>query len=143
MIKENLDKLFEDFDKSFKPHVPKEYKGPLPFDRFGEFGHKFYVPEHSGRYGHYCSDWDGLYICEDCEEFKSCGCFDNLKLTEQDKIWAEEIGPELTNIVYNCAKAKIPIDFKFTITNTGDNMETYKIHITLDENQNYSYRLTK
>ena len=25
---------------------------------------------HSGKHGHYCADWDGLWICEDCDEFK-------------------------------------------------------------------------
>lgn len=36
--------------------------------------HDKYCPEHSGKRGHYCWDWDGLWICEDCQEFKVCTC---------------------------------------------------------------------
>lgn len=101
-------------------YTPKDYFGPLPFDRFGEYGHMYYNPEHSGKYGHYCHDWDGLYICEDCVEFKSCTCFKDLEMTEQDIVWTEEIAPLLQKIVYACAKVNLPIDFKFEITDTAD-----------------------
>jgi len=30
---------------------------------------------HSGKKGHYCPEWDALYICEDCPEYKACKCF--------------------------------------------------------------------
>jgi hypothetical protein len=31
--------------------------------------------KHSGKRGHYCIEWDDLYICEDCSEFECCRCF--------------------------------------------------------------------
>lgn len=30
---------------------------------------------HSGEKGHYCDCNDGLWVCKDCEEFKTCTCF--------------------------------------------------------------------
>jgi hypothetical protein len=43
---------------------------------FGKNDHAKHCPEHSGAKGHYCREWDGLYICEDCHEFKTaCYCF--------------------------------------------------------------------
>jgi len=33
---------------------------------------------HSNRGGHHCSDWDGLYICDDCPEKECCSCLDAL-----------------------------------------------------------------
>lgn len=30
--------------------------------------------DHSGTRGHYCPEWDFLYICEDCPEFEACHC---------------------------------------------------------------------
>jgi hypothetical protein len=47
-------------------------------DRFGWRDHDRAKPtcKHSGRYGHYCGEWDGLWICEDCSEFQvACCCF--------------------------------------------------------------------
>jgi len=32
-------------------------------------------PNHSGEYGHYCREYDGVYICKDCPEFENCLCF--------------------------------------------------------------------
>ena len=43
-------------------------------DPFGKEMHDKHCPEHSGNKGHFCGDWDGLWICEDCEEFKCCWC---------------------------------------------------------------------
>ena len=46
-----------------------------PIDPFGPEAHAAGAPEHSGKRGHYCAEWDGLWICEDCEEFKFCNCW--------------------------------------------------------------------
>lgn len=35
---------------------------------------------HSGDYGHYCLDWDGLWICKDCAEFDCCTCFEDINI---------------------------------------------------------------
>ena len=43
-------------------------------DPFGMYAHDDGHPLHSGNCGHYCNDWDGLWICEDCEEFAHCHC---------------------------------------------------------------------
>lgn len=43
-------------------------------DPFGPEAHAAAEPEHSGRRGHYCMDFDGLWICEDCLEFQVCSC---------------------------------------------------------------------
>lgn len=45
-------------------------------DPFGKEAHDRDVPWHSGEYGHYCCDWDGLWICQQCEEFAFCTCFE-------------------------------------------------------------------
>lgn len=29
----------------------------------------------TGKYGHWCNEWDGLPIDETCQEFKCCNCF--------------------------------------------------------------------
>lgn len=42
-------------------------------DPFGKESHDDFDC-HSGIRGHYCPDWDGLYICQDCPEFESCCC---------------------------------------------------------------------
>lgn len=44
----------------------------LEYDQFGPVAHDRFAPTHSGHKGHYCAEWDGLWICEDCEEFKIC-----------------------------------------------------------------------
>ncbi len=43
-------------------------------DPFGPEAHDKHAPTHSGKRGHYCYDWDGLWICEDCSEFECCKC---------------------------------------------------------------------
>ncbi len=43
-------------------------------DPFGQKAHDKNCPEHSKRKGHYCLEWDGLWICEDCPEFEVCNC---------------------------------------------------------------------
>lgn len=40
----------------------------------GKTNHTITCPTHSGNKGHYCWDWDGLYICADCPEFECCSC---------------------------------------------------------------------
>jgi len=45
-------------------------------DPFGWRAHDKGWPKHSGNLGHYCMEFDGLWICEDCEEFKVCQCFE-------------------------------------------------------------------
>lgn len=66
-------------------------------DPFGCYAHdtgpRQIQDQHSGRYGHYCHEWDGLWICEDCvEEFEVCLCFDKSAIwdeAEQANGWGE------------------------------------------------------
>jgi len=51
-------------------------------DLFGWRMHDKYSPDHSGQYGHYCMDFDGLWICKDCSDFACCTC-----LTDADKAY--------------------------------------------------------
>ena len=52
-------------------------------DPFGKYAHdKYYKHKLShgfgaclGRCGHYCYEWDGLYICIHCDEFDCCSCY--------------------------------------------------------------------
>ncbi len=45
-------------------------------DPYGWRQHDKVDHKHSGRFGHYCDEWDGLWICADCTgEFKHCKCF--------------------------------------------------------------------
>ena len=48
-------------------------------DSYGCHAHDTGWPGHSGNRGHYCLEWDDLWICEDCEEFKVCSCFTEYK----------------------------------------------------------------
>lgn len=41
---------------------------------FDKIEHDAHHPEHSGEEGHYCYEWDYLYICKDCPEFIVCHC---------------------------------------------------------------------
>ena len=55
---------------------------------FGIKEHDDGAPDHSGKFGHYCAEWDGLYICKDCEEFQACTCFktkDYIEYLEEDR----------------------------------------------------------
>lgn len=45
-------------------------------DLFGEEEHDRHNPTHSKNKGHFCLDFDDLWICEDCEEFSHCYCFE-------------------------------------------------------------------
>jgi len=36
--------------------------------------HDQHFQAHSGAGGHYCLHWEGLWICRDCHEWKSCQC---------------------------------------------------------------------
>lgn len=43
---------------------------------FGKGGHDEHNPTHSGDRGHFCPDWDDLWICIDCREYATaCSCF--------------------------------------------------------------------
>lgn len=44
---------------------------------FGPEEHDSHGPPHSGKRGHHCAEFDGLWICEDCPEFDLCTCFDD------------------------------------------------------------------
>ena len=43
-------------------------------DPHGKEAHDREAVGHSGLLGHECPEWDGLYICEDCDEFDDCSC---------------------------------------------------------------------
>lgn len=43
-------------------------------DPHGKWSHDNCGRPHSGKRGHYCLEWDGLWICEDCDEFECCRC---------------------------------------------------------------------
>lgn len=130
--------MCEENDKN----IPEGYKCTLPFDRFGFSGHSYYNPDHNNKHGHYCWDWDGLWICEDCEEFKSCTCFKNLELTEQDIAWLDEIVPRLNRIREICAKTGFTFEMKFVSDNTCASKKPIEIDISLDKGRNYS-QMTK
>lgn len=44
-------------------------------DPFGPEAHDRHVPKHKGEWGHYCWEWDGLWICSECGEFECCSCW--------------------------------------------------------------------
>lgn len=55
-------------------------------DPFGWRAHDKQVPEHSGLNGHYCNEFDGLWICQDCSEWDCCTCFGEAKeIAERSK----------------------------------------------------------
>jgi len=45
-------------------------------DEFGRYRHDMAHPTHSKKQGHFCHDFDGLWICSDCGEFACCRCFE-------------------------------------------------------------------
>jgi uncharacterized protein len=51
---------------------------------FSKEDHDRHWPKHSGSRGHYCLDWDQLWICEDCQEFECCSC--DLEEPESDEL---------------------------------------------------------
>lgn len=53
------------------------------YDPFGMAVHDSRSPGHSGIRGHYCLEFDGLWICEDCTEFYCCTCFPSDKPVEK------------------------------------------------------------
>ncbi len=55
-------------------------------DPFGPEAHNEQIPNHSGLHGHYCVEWDGLWICEDCDEFDCCSCFDDIAGVKERKL---------------------------------------------------------
>lgn len=44
-------------------------------EAFSKEWHDELCKNHSNENGHYCSEWDDMYICEDCSEFRCCACF--------------------------------------------------------------------
>lgn len=55
----------------------EEYPEEPLDDKFGWRAHKACAPAHSDNLGHYCTSWDYLWICSDCDEFECCNCFEN------------------------------------------------------------------
>ena len=53
----------------------------------GKDDHDLYMPHHSGNNGHYCPDWDGMYICDDCPEADVCFCDKGKKLNFFQRLW--------------------------------------------------------
>lgn len=56
-----------------KPWTNKPETEPLD-DEHGWRMHDKHCPDHSGYYGHYCNEFDGLWICKDCSEWDVCTC---------------------------------------------------------------------
>ncbi len=44
-------------------------------DPFGKEAHDKQCPTHSKESGHFCDEFDGLWICKDCSEALTCRCF--------------------------------------------------------------------
>lgn len=55
--------------------IEEEYTDEDKADEFGRYIHDIRLPTHSGEKGHYCLEYDGLWICKDCIEFECCNCF--------------------------------------------------------------------
>lgn len=53
-------------------------------DPFGPEAHRQH--KHKGVNGHYCCEWDGLWICEECPEFDCCCCFDDVPGVRERKL---------------------------------------------------------
>lgn len=58
----------------------------VPEDPYGPEAHDLGWPQHSKKRGHYCEEWDGLWICEDCSEFKHCSC---LIVENAEHLWID------------------------------------------------------
>ena len=101
------DYVFNPQWKGDKP--PEGYKGTLPFDRFGPNGHRFYSKDHSNRYGHFCPEWDYMWICEDCKEFEACSCFK--ECDPNDEVWFKEISHRLIEIEELCGQHGFEFDW--------------------------------
>lgn len=50
---------------------------------------KWYGRVLTGRFAHWCYDWDGLPIDETCKEFEVCCCFPKTDDEEINKIFNE------------------------------------------------------
>ena len=46
---------------------------------------KYYGKILTGKYKHYCYDWDFLPIDETCQEFSCCNCIDKHEEEKQDE----------------------------------------------------------
>ena len=63
----------------------------MSVDPFGPESHDQHAPDHSKVSAHYCMDFDGLWICEDCTEFHTCTCVEK---TQEQKARAEKYHAE-------------------------------------------------
>lgn len=63
-------------------------------DPFGPEAHDKYAPQHTKVSGHYCYDFDGLWICEDCPEFHVCTCVEK---TPEQKTRADNYHQEMND----------------------------------------------
>lgn len=91
--------------------APLDYKGTLPFDRFGPNGHKYYHKgSHTNRFGHFCSEWDYLWICGDCKEFQACKCFE--ECNPNDEVWFRDVLPHMIEIEELCAAHGFTFEWK-------------------------------
>lgn len=118
--------------------IPDDYKGTLPFDRSGTNGHRYYTKgSHSSKKGHFCLEWDSLWICEDCQEFQACKCFD-AETDSNDVIWFDEILPHMIEIEELCATHGF--HFKWTV-----DMPHIKLQgeVNLDRTVNHENELNK
>ena len=52
-------------------------------DPFGPESHDKFFSTHSKKQGHYCLEFDGLWICQDCDEFDCCDCFGQEKFKKR------------------------------------------------------------
>jgi hypothetical protein len=56
--------------------VKDDYTEEDRADEFGRYSHDTQCPTHSRKKGHYCLEFDDLWICEDCSEFEHCKCYE-------------------------------------------------------------------
>ena len=92
--------------------APLDYKGTLPFDRFGPNGHRYYHKgSHTNRFGHFCPEWDYMWICSDCKEFQACKCFETPDLNNEVE-WFRDILPHMIEIEELCAARGFPFEWK-------------------------------
>lgn len=100
------------FDVEWKGDpAPLDYKGTLPFDRFGPNGHRYYHKNlHTNRFGHFCPEWDYMWICSDCKEFQVCRCFESCDTN--DLVWFRDILPHMIEVEELCASYGFEFEWK-------------------------------
>lgn len=50
---------------------------------------EFYGKVLTGKFAHWCPEWDGLPIDETCPEFKVCTCYSEKDMTPE--LWEEKL----------------------------------------------------